>query len=77
MVLGIAVTMTAFGASLVAQMVKRLPAMQKTWVQSLGQEDPLEKKMANHSSIIVWEIPWTTEPGRLQSIGSAFIRELV
>ena len=77
MVLGIAVTMTAFGASLVAQMVKRLPAMQKTWVQSLGQEDPLEKKMANHSSIIVWEIPWTKEPGRLQSIGSAFIRELV
>ena len=60
-----------------AQMVKRLPAMQKTWVQSLGQEDPLEKKMANHSSIIVWEIPWTKEPGRLQSIGSAFIRELV
>ena len=77
MVLGIAVTMTAFGASLVAQMVKRLPAMQKTWVQSLGQEDPLEKKMANHSSIIVWEIPRTKEPGRLQSIGSAFIRELV
>ena len=77
MVLGIAVTMTAFGASLVAQMLKRLPAMQKTWVQSLGQEDPLEKKMANHSSIIVWEIPWTKEPGRLQSIGSAFIRELV
>ena len=59
------------------QMVKNLPAMQKTWVQSLGQEDPLEKKMANHSSIIVWEIPWTKEPGRLQSIGSAFIRELV
>ena len=52
MVLGIAVTMTAFGASLVAQMVKRLPAMQKTWVQSLGQEDPLEKKMANHSSVL-------------------------
>ena len=58
-------------------MVKHLSTMQKTWVQSLGQEDPLEKKMANHSSIIVWEIPWTKEPGRLQSIGSAFIRELV
>ena len=77
MVLGIAMTMTAFGASLVAQMVKKLPATQKTRVQSLGQEDPLERKMANHSSIIIWEIPWTKEPGRLQSIGSAFIRELV
>ena len=63
MVPGIAATMTAFGASLVAQMVKRLPATQKTQVQSLGQEDPLEKKMATHSSIIVWEIPWTEGPG--------------
>ena len=77
MVPGIAATMTAFGASLVAQMVKRLPATQKTRVQSLGQEDPLEKKMATHSSIIVWEIPWTKELGRLQSTGSAFMRELV
>ena len=69
MVPGIAATMTAFGASLVAQMVKRLPATQKTQVQSLGQEDPLEKKMATHSSIIVWEIPWTEEPSGLQSMG--------
>ena len=43
-------------------MVKNLPAMQKTWVQSLGQEDPLEKETATHSSIVVWEIPWTEEP---------------
>ena len=77
MVLGTAATMTAFGASLVAQMVKKLPATQKTRVQSLGQEDPLEKKMATHSSIIVWEIPWTEELGRLQPTGSAFMRELV
>ena len=55
------------GVSLVAQMVKNLPAMQETWVQSLGQEDPLEKEMATHSSILVWKIPWTEEPGRLQS----------
>ena len=46
-------------------MVKRLPAMQGTWVQSLGQEDPLEKEMATHSSILAWKIPWTEEPGRL------------
>ena len=51
-------------------MVKNLPAMQETGVQSLGQEDPLEKGMATHSSILAWEIPWTEEPGRLQSIGS-------
>ena len=50
-------------------MVKRLPAMQGTWVQSLGQEDPLEKEMATHSSILAWKIPWTEEPGRLQSLG--------
>ena len=53
-----------------AQRVKRLPAMQATWVGSLGQEDPLEKEMATHSSILAWEIPWTEEPGGLQSIGS-------
>ena len=53
------------GASLVAQMVKNLPAMQKTWIQSIGQEDTLEKGMATHSSILAWEIPWTEEPGRL------------
>ena len=49
---------------------KNLPAVQKTWVQSLGWEDPLEKEMATHSSIFAWMIPWTEEPGRLQSIGS-------
>ena len=57
-------------ASLVAQMVKNLPAMQDTWVQFLGWEDPLEEGMATHSSILAWRIPWTKEPGRLQSIGS-------
>ena len=50
-------------------MVKHLPAVQKTQVRSLGQEDPLEKEMATHSSILAWEIPWTEEPGRLQSMG--------
>ena len=50
-------------------MVKNLPAMQETEVQSLGQEDPLEKEMATQSSIFAWRIPWTGEPGRLQSIG--------
>ena len=54
-----------------AQKVKRLlPAMQETWVQSLGQEDSLEKEMATHSSILAWRIQWTEEPGRLQSMGS-------
>ena len=57
-------------ASLVAQMVKRLPTMWKTRVRSLGWEDPLEKEMATHSSILAWKIPWTEEPGRLQSMGS-------
>ena len=57
------------GASLMAQMVKNLPEMQETWVQSLGQEDPLEKGMATHSSILAWRIPWTEEPDGLQSIG--------
>ena len=55
--------------SLVAQTVKNLPAMQETQVQSLGQEDPPEKGMATHSSILAWEIPWTEEPGGLQSMG--------
>ena len=50
-----------------AQWVKNLPAMQEMWVQSLGQEDPLEEEMATHSSILSWKIPWTEEPGRLQS----------
>ena len=58
------------GASPVAQMVKNLPALQETRVQSLDQEDPLEKGMAIHSSIFAWEIPWTEEPGSLQSMGS-------
>ena len=53
----------------VAQMVKNLPAMQETWVESLGQEVPLEKGMATHSSILVWGIPWTKESGRLESTG--------
>ena len=57
-------------ASLIAQSVKNLPVMQKTWVQSLGQEDPLEKGMATHTTILAWKIPWTEEPGGLQSTGS-------
>ena len=57
------------GAFLVAQMVKYLPAMWETWVQSLGWEDSLEKDMATHSSILAWRIPWTEEPGGLQSMG--------
>jgi len=55
--------------SLMAQMVKNLPAMQETWVQSLGQEDPLEKEGATHSNIFAWRVPWTEEPGGLQSWG--------
>ena len=51
-----------------AQSAKNLPAMQETWVRSLGQEDALEKETAVHSSILAWRIPWTEEPGRLQSI---------
>ena len=58
-------------ASLVAQMEKHLPTMRETWVQSLGQEDPLEKEMAPHSSTRAWKIPWTEEPGRLQSAAAA------
>ena len=59
-----------FWASLVAQMVKRLPAMRETWVRSLGREDHLEKEMATHSSILACKIPQTEETGRLQSMGS-------
>ena len=62
--------MLEFRASLVTQMVKRLPTMQKTWVRSLGQEGPLEKEMAIHSSTLAWKIPWMEEHGRLQSMGS-------
>ena len=60
--------------SLVAQMVKNLPAMQKNWVRSLGQEDRLEKAIATHSSILAWRILWTEEPGKLQSMGSQRVR---
>ena len=58
------------GKTTVAQTVKYLPAMQEPQVRSLGQEDLLEKGMANHSSILAWRIPWTEEPGRLKSMGS-------
>ena len=58
-----------YQASLVAQTVKRLPAMRETWVRSPGQEDPLEKEMASHSSTLAWKIRWMEEPGRLQSKG--------
>ena len=60
----------SYGAPLVAQMVKNPPAVQQTWVQSLGWKDPLEKGLATHSSILAWEIPWTEEPGGLQPMGS-------
>ena len=53
-----------------SQTVKSLPAVQETWVQSLGPEDPLEKGVATHSSILAWRIPWTEEPGGTQSLGS-------
>ena len=56
--------------SLVAQRVKHLPTVWETWVPSLGQEDPLEKEMATHSSTLAWKIPWTAECSRLQSMGS-------
>ena len=55
-------------------MVKNLPAMQENWVQSMDQEDPLEKGMATHSSILTWKIPWTEEPGRLQFTGLQKVR---
>ena len=58
-----------FIAYLVAQVIKRLPALQETQVRSLGQEDPLEKGMATHSSILAWRTPWTEESGRLHSLG--------
>ena len=62
--------LTAFWASLVSQTVKSLPAMWETRIQSLGRDDPLEKGMATHSSMLAWEIPWTEEAGELQSMGS-------
>ena len=58
-----------------AQQVKNPPAAQETWVRSLGWEDPLEKEMTTHSSILSWRIPWTEGPGRLQSIGSQRVRQ--
>ena len=61
-------------ASLMAQRVTNLPAMLETRVQSLGREDSLEKEMATHSSILAWRIPWTEEPGELQSMGSLRVR---
>ena len=61
--------MLKFWASLVAQQVKNPHAMQETWVQSLGWEEPLEKGMETHSSTLAWKIPWTVGPGRLQSMG--------
>ena len=66
---GIGYPLQYFWASLVAQTVKNLTVMQETWVRSLGREDPLEKGMATHSSILAWRIPWTEEPGGLQSMG--------
>ena len=62
--------------SLVAQTVKRLPAMWEAWVRSLGREDPLEKETATHSSTRAWKIPWMEEPGRLQSMGSQRVRHV-
>jgi len=63
------------GAFLMVQMVKNLPAMWETWIQSLGQGDPLENGVATHSSILAWRIPWTEEAGRLQSMGSHWVRQ--
>ena len=57
-----------------AHTVKNLPSVQETWVQSLGQEDPLEKGMETHFSVLAWRIPWTEEPGGLQSMGSQRVR---
>ena len=67
-------TILPLWASLVAKMVKHLLAMKETQVQSLGREDPMEKEMATDSSILAWRIPWTAEPGRLQSMGSQRVR---
>ena len=65
---------TLQGAALVVQLVKNPPAVQETWVQSLGWEDPLEEDMATHSRILAWRIPCLEEPGRLQSTGSQRVR---
>ena len=63
------------GTFLVIQMVKNLPVMKETWVQSLGQENSLEKRMTTHTGILAWRIPWTGEPGRLQSTESERVRQ--
>ena len=57
-----------------AQKVKNLPAMRETWIRSLGWEDPLEEVVATHSNILAWKLPWTEEPGRLQSMGWQRVR---
>ena len=67
---GLSILLDLYGASLVAQVGKSLPAMQETWVQSLGQKDPLEKEMATRSSFLAWRIPWTEELGGPSSMGS-------
>ena len=72
---GIGYPLQYFWASLVAQLVKNLPVMQDTLVQSLSQEDPLEKGMATYSSVLAWRIPWTEEPGGLQFMGSQSMTE--
>ena len=66
----ISLSVSISGASLIAQSVKNLPVVQETRVQFLGQEDLLEKEMVTHSSVLAWRIPWTEQPGGLQSIGS-------
>ena len=68
------IILTGMVASLVAQTVKRQSTMWETWVRFLGWEDPLEKEMAIHSSTLAWKIPWTEEPGRVQSMGSQRVR---
>ena len=68
------ISVESHGASLVAQTVKNLPAVRETWVWSLGWEDPLDEGMAAHSSILAWKIPWTEEPGGIQSTGSQRVR---
>ena len=65
-------TLNTYLASLVAQMVENQPAMQETWVQSLGQENPLEKEMATHFSILAWRIPWTEEPDGLHGVAKSW-----
>ena len=72
----IAIPKGSDGASMVAHTVKCLPTMRETWVRSLGQEDPLEKEMAIHSSTLAWKMPWMEEPGRLQSMGLQRVRHV-